>query len=147
MPKLKHKKDNMTWINQLNIKAFNEISSIMWKQILLIIATQKRWQRLLSVSISMWAESHKICNFEPQSWTQVLRQCFCSNGLRLILQIIVSVGIRESIDINQSISVNQFYSIEASKFIRDCFCFSIIHHNNVLNYNELKSCEKSLSFE
>ena len=80
------------------------------------MATHKGWQRFLSVRVSMWSESHKICKV----WThiiQVLTRYFPSYRVWLANPIIKSVWISESVDINQSIWMNQFCPIEASDLI------------------------------
>ena len=94
-----------------------------------------------SACVSMWAESHKICKV----WTlinQVLPWCFYSYVLWLNKSNhqVKQVNINKSNDINQSISVNQFYPIKALIFIREFFCFPIIHHNSVFLTHMKRVC-------
>ena len=84
------------------------------------------------VEVSMWTESHKICEF----WiliNQVLPWCFCSYRLWLNKSNhwAKQVGISESTYINQSILINRFYPIKELIFIRESSCFPIIHHNSI----------------
>ena len=96
------------------------------KKKLMLIFVYKGPQRLLSASMSIWAESHKIFKCLALI-NQVLPRCFRSYGLWVANQIIKWVYISKSIDINQSISVN---FVQSKRRFYPIFFFPIIHHNS-----------------
>ena len=96
---------------------------------------------MLSACVSMCTESHKICKVWALVY-QVLPRCFLSYRLCLNKSIhrVKQVGISESTDINRSILINRFYPIEALIFIREFFCFPIIHHNSIFSTHVRRIC-------
>ena len=98
------------------LNSHSEAIKFLYFHLVIIIATHKEWPRLLSVCLSMWTESHKICKVWTLSNQELLR-CFRSYILWLTSEIIKSLDISESIDINLSTSISQFNLIETSNFI------------------------------
>ena len=80
--------------------------------------------------VCMWTESDKICKV----WAlinQVLPRYFLYYGLWLNKSNhrVKQVNISESTGFNQLISMSRFYPTETLIFIREFFCFPIIHHD------------------